>query len=62
MQIYHHENAYITFLEVFIAISVIFSVGTFEDTLSLLQNFTTDRVERPHTPGYLSFKTLLACS
>ena len=32
---------------------------TFGDTVFLLQILLTDRDERPHTAGYLSFKTLL---
>ena len=46
-------------IEASVAISVIFSVDIIEDILHLLQNFLTDRHERPRTPGYLTFKTLL---
>ena len=60
LQIRHDQNADITFLEASLTISVTYSINTFEDTLLLLENHLTDRDERPHTPGYLSFKTLLA--
>ena len=52
----------ITLLEASITISVTFSVGTLEDIFLLPQNLLTDQDERPRIPGYLSFKTLLACS
>ena len=56
------KNADITLLEEFITFSVTFSVVTLEDLLLLLQHPLTDLDKRPQTPGYVSFRTLLACS
>ena len=50
LQIHHNQNANITAQE---------SVDTLEDILLLIDNLLTGRDKRPHTPGYLYFKTLL---
>ena len=50
-----------TVQEASITISVDCSVDTFEDILLLIHNLLTGRDKRPRTPGYLYFKTLLAC-
>ena len=61
LQIHHSPNANITVQEASITISVDCSVDTLEDILLLIHNLLTGRDKRPHTPGYLYFKTLLAC-
>ena len=49
-----------TVQEASITISLDCSVDTLEDILLLIHNLLTGRDKRPHTPGYLYFKTLLA--
>ena len=47
LKIHHNQSADITFQEASIVISVTFSFDTLEDIIPLLENFLTDRDERP---------------
>ena len=47
LKIHYNQSADITFQEASIVISVTFSFDTLEDIIPLLQNFLTDRDERP---------------